>query len=190
MARSARGVEGGRKARHAYDARVVPRDGPGAAGAGGEARHSAPLWRRYERHLGIAGALSEPRRAPAVAAARSSAVSRRLRFPAVALREPRDRRRAGGVVGEVPACGRADACRHADQRHRRCEQEAAPAPAQEKARCGGHRIRRLMTPVTAYIALGANLEDPVVQVRAGLAALATLPDTQLLMQSSLYRTAP
>ena len=47
-----------------------------------------------------------------------------------------------------------------------------------------------MTPVTAFIALGANLEDPVVQVRAGLAALATLPDTQLLMQSSLYRTAP
>ena len=47
-----------------------------------------------------------------------------------------------------------------------------------------------MTPVTAYIALGANLEDPVAQVRAGLAALATLPDTQLLMQSSLYRTAP
>jgi 2-amino-4-hydroxy-6-hydroxymethyldihydropteridine diphosphokinase len=47
-----------------------------------------------------------------------------------------------------------------------------------------------MTPVTAYIALGANLEDPVVQVRAGLAALATLPDTQLLMKSSLYRTAP
>ncbi len=47
-----------------------------------------------------------------------------------------------------------------------------------------------MTPVTAYIALGANLEDPVVQVRAGLAALATLPHTQFLVQSSLYRTAP
>jgi len=47
-----------------------------------------------------------------------------------------------------------------------------------------------MTPVTAYVALGANLEDPVVQVRAGLAALATLPHTQLLVQSSLYRTAP
>ena len=47
-----------------------------------------------------------------------------------------------------------------------------------------------MTQLTAYVALGANLEDPVVQVRAGLAALATLPDTQLLMQSSLYRTAP
>ena len=47
-----------------------------------------------------------------------------------------------------------------------------------------------MTPVTAYVALGANLEDPVVQVRAGLAALATLPHTQLVVQSSLYRTAP
>ena len=47
-----------------------------------------------------------------------------------------------------------------------------------------------MTPVTAYVALGANLEDPVVQVRAGLAALATLPHTQFLVQSSLYRTAP
>jgi 2-amino-4-hydroxy-6-hydroxymethyldihydropteridine diphosphokinase len=47
-----------------------------------------------------------------------------------------------------------------------------------------------MTPVTAYVALGANLEDPVVQVRAGLVALATLPHTQLLVQSSLYRTAP
>ena len=47
-----------------------------------------------------------------------------------------------------------------------------------------------MTQVTAYVALGANLEDPIVQVRAGLAALATLPNTQLLAQSSLYRTAP
>ena len=47
-----------------------------------------------------------------------------------------------------------------------------------------------MTQLTAYVALGANLEDPIVQVRAGLAALATLPNTQLLAQSSLYRTAP
>ncbi len=47
-----------------------------------------------------------------------------------------------------------------------------------------------MTPVTAYIALGANLEDPVAQVQAGIAALATLPRTQLVAQSSLYRTAP
>ena len=47
-----------------------------------------------------------------------------------------------------------------------------------------------MTHATAYIALGANLQDPVAQVSAGIAALATLPHTQLLAQSSLYRTAP
>lgn len=47
-----------------------------------------------------------------------------------------------------------------------------------------------MTGVTAYIALGANLDDPVAQVRTGLAALAALPRTRLLACSSLYRTAP
>ena len=47
-----------------------------------------------------------------------------------------------------------------------------------------------MTRVTAYVALGANLGDPVAQVMAGLAALAALPRTRLLSQSSLYRTAP
>jgi 2-amino-4-hydroxy-6-hydroxymethyldihydropteridine diphosphokinase len=45
-------------------------------------------------------------------------------------------------------------------------------------------------PVVAYIALGANLGDPVRQVRAGLAALAALPHTRLLRASSLYRSAP
>jgi 2-amino-4-hydroxy-6-hydroxymethyldihydropteridine diphosphokinase len=44
--------------------------------------------------------------------------------------------------------------------------------------------------VTAYVALGANLEDPVSQVTAGLAALGSLPRTRLVAQSSLYRTAP
>ncbi|MDB5810524.1 MAG: folK [Betaproteobacteria bacterium] len=47
-----------------------------------------------------------------------------------------------------------------------------------------------MTPVNAYVALGANLDDPVAQVKAGIAALATLPRTELVAQSSLYRTAP
>jgi 2-amino-4-hydroxy-6-hydroxymethyldihydropteridine diphosphokinase len=47
-----------------------------------------------------------------------------------------------------------------------------------------------MTVVTAYVALGANLDDPVAQVKAGIAALATLRRTQLKAQSSLYRTAP
>jgi 2-amino-4-hydroxy-6-hydroxymethyldihydropteridine diphosphokinase len=47
-----------------------------------------------------------------------------------------------------------------------------------------------MTPVTAYVALGANLDDPVAQVNAGITALKALPRTQLKAQSSLYRTAP
>lgn len=42
----------------------------------------------------------------------------------------------------------------------------------------------------AFVALGANLDDPAAQVRAGLAALATLPDSRLVAASSLYRTAP
>lgn len=42
----------------------------------------------------------------------------------------------------------------------------------------------------AFIALGANLDDPVAQVRAAGAALADLPQSKLLRISSLYRTAP
>lgn len=43
---------------------------------------------------------------------------------------------------------------------------------------------------TAYIALGANLGDPVATVNAAFAALAALPQTRLLATSALYRTAP
>ena len=42
----------------------------------------------------------------------------------------------------------------------------------------------------AYVALGANLADPAVQVRSALAALTRLPQARLLRASSLYRTAP
>ena len=42
----------------------------------------------------------------------------------------------------------------------------------------------------AYVALGANLADPVTQIRAALDALAQLPDSQLAHASSLYRTKP
>jgi 2-amino-4-hydroxy-6-hydroxymethyldihydropteridine diphosphokinase len=42
----------------------------------------------------------------------------------------------------------------------------------------------------AFVALGANLADPVAQVRAGIEALTGLPDSRLLRASSLYRTAP
>ena len=45
-------------------------------------------------------------------------------------------------------------------------------------------------PVTAFIALGANLGDAQAAVRGALVALAGLPETRLSAQSRLYRTAP
>jgi 2-amino-4-hydroxy-6-hydroxymethyldihydropteridine diphosphokinase len=44
--------------------------------------------------------------------------------------------------------------------------------------------------VRAYVGMGANLGDPAAQVRAAIAALASLPRTRLAGASSLYRTAP
>ena len=43
---------------------------------------------------------------------------------------------------------------------------------------------------TAFIALGANLGDPMSQLRAAIAALGELPQTRLTAASSLYRSAP
>jgi 2-amino-4-hydroxy-6-hydroxymethyldihydropteridine diphosphokinase len=42
----------------------------------------------------------------------------------------------------------------------------------------------------AYVALGANLDDPAAQVHAAALALAKLPHSQLLRCSARYRTAP
>lgn len=42
----------------------------------------------------------------------------------------------------------------------------------------------------AFVALGANLADPLAQVSAAGRALASIPESQLLRLSSLYRTAP
>lgn len=42
----------------------------------------------------------------------------------------------------------------------------------------------------AYIALGANLDDPQAKVRAAFDALTCLPQSTLVARSSLYRTAP
>lgn len=44
--------------------------------------------------------------------------------------------------------------------------------------------------VAAYVALGANLGDPVATVRAALGALAAIEGARLVAVSSLYRTAP
>jgi len=48
--------------------------------------------------------------------------------------------------------------------------------------------KELMSTHTAFIALGSNLGDPESRVRQGIAALAELPQTQLLAASSLYRS--
>lgn len=48
----------------------------------------------------------------------------------------------------------------------------------------------MMKRVAAYIGLGSNLEDPASQVKAGYAALAALPATELIACSALYRSAP
>lgn len=42
----------------------------------------------------------------------------------------------------------------------------------------------------AYVGLGANLGDARAALEAAFAALATLPVTQLLRRSSIYRSAP
>ena len=42
----------------------------------------------------------------------------------------------------------------------------------------------------AYVALGANLDDPVAQLTCAMASLGQLPQTTLIAASSLYRTAP
>lgn len=44
--------------------------------------------------------------------------------------------------------------------------------------------------VTAYIGIGANLGDARSNVQQAIAALATLPQSKITAQSSLFRTAP
>ena len=43
---------------------------------------------------------------------------------------------------------------------------------------------------TAFVALGANIGEPLRQIEAAFAALAALPGTRVLARSSLYRSAP
>jgi 2-amino-4-hydroxy-6-hydroxymethyldihydropteridine diphosphokinase len=47
-----------------------------------------------------------------------------------------------------------------------------------------------LAPVTAFIALGSNLDDPKQQLRSALRALAGLPQTRVVRESSLYRNPP
>ncbi|MCG8371620.1 MAG: 2-amino-4-hydroxy-6-hydroxymethyldihydropteridine diphosphokinase, partial [Proteobacteria bacterium] len=41
-----------------------------------------------------------------------------------------------------------------------------------------------------YVGVGSNLQMPARQVNEGIDLLGRLPDTQLLLRSSLYRSAP
>lgn len=42
----------------------------------------------------------------------------------------------------------------------------------------------------AYVALGANLGEPISMLQNAMIALSQLPETRMLARSSLYRTAP
>ena len=44
--------------------------------------------------------------------------------------------------------------------------------------------------VRAYVALGANIGEPVKHLRAAVADMTALPDTLIVARSSLYRSAP
>ncbi len=48
----------------------------------------------------------------------------------------------------------------------------------------------LVNPVTVYIGIGSNLQQPVEQVKRALLRLAEIPRSQLLGHSPLYRSKP
>jgi 2-amino-4-hydroxy-6-hydroxymethyldihydropteridine diphosphokinase len=47
-----------------------------------------------------------------------------------------------------------------------------------------------VTPVTVYIALGANLGEAALTVQQAIKNLSNIPHTRLIKHSSLYQTAP
>ncbi len=47
-----------------------------------------------------------------------------------------------------------------------------------------------MTPVLAYVGVGANLESPQANVERGIDALRELPQTEVIACSGLYASAP
>ena len=54
----------------------------------------------------------------------------------------------------------------------------------------GRAVRTSRDGVLAYVGLGSNLADPIIQVRTGMIALQELADTRVTRCSSLYRSAP
>ena len=51
-------------------------------------------------------------------------------------------------------------------------------------------VTRHPSPVTAFVALGSNIGNPPAQIRSALRALAGLPETRLMRQSSFFRNPP
>lgn len=51
-----------------------------------------------------------------------------------------------------------------------------------------HRTKKSLS--LAYIALGSNLNEPLIQIQKAYLELAELPKTYLLKHSSLYKSAP
>ena len=52
------------------------------------------------------------------------------------------------------------------------------------------RATKANASITAFVALGSNLDDPQAQIRAGLREINALSATRLTRASSLYRSAP
>jgi 2-amino-4-hydroxy-6-hydroxymethyldihydropteridine diphosphokinase len=77
------------------------------------------------------------------------------------------------------------------QRPRVPEPAVIDASAADAARAGtGAAYDAAPGAVRAYIGLGANLGDPVGQLRSAVAALAGLPGTTVVAVSSVWRSAP
>ena len=114
VARSPGGMDRGAGPRRAGDTGVARSHGSGVVGAGREDLDSAAVRWRHEGDLVAAVPLLATHRQASVPVAGSREVPRRLRFPAVALRERRDRPRDRRMVGRVPARFRGRARAHAD----------------------------------------------------------------------------
>ena len=160
---------------------------------------------RHDGDLGDAAALPAALRQAPLAAARASALSRRLRFPAAALRERRGRRRrsaSGGRASSTPARRSAPQMLVRDSRGAGQAAPAAPAraaaaaagPAERRAATQGRRMKATAdeaealtpvtdhpSPVTASSRWAATSSDPVgADPRRRLRALAALPETRLV----------
>jgi 2-amino-4-hydroxy-6-hydroxymethyldihydropteridine diphosphokinase len=75
-------------------------------------------------------------------------------------------------------------------RRPRWKDEGGRRKAKRKRQDALTPVTRHVRPVTAFVALGSNLDDPVAQIRKGLRSLAALPLTRLARTSSLYRNPP